>query len=95
MDTLEFIKLWNATWKSDYWWRQKYNVAFNSPQHRAMDPLDIQIDYLESKLAQEYSDQAAKENENEPLIKKGEWIRENENRSSAKKVWDKMDLSQF
>jgi hypothetical protein len=95
MNVVEFITAWNATWRSDYWWRKKYNVAFNSEQHRAMDPVDIQIDYMENQLVQQYMDQLEKEEQDKPLIEKGEWMKENEKISAAQDAWDNMDLSKF
>jgi|JI9StandDraft_1071089.scaffolds.fasta_scaffold00044_3 hypothetical protein len=95
MTALEFVRLWNASWNCDYWWRKKYNVAFNSPEHRAMDPIDIHIDYIENELAEEYAERSRKERENKPFLDKGEWIKDNKDRSVVDIVWDKIDLNDF
>lgn len=31
----------------DYWWRKKYKVPFGSPQHRAMNFIDMFIEFQE------------------------------------------------
>lgn len=95
MSSLEFMQLWNAKWKNDYWWRQKHNVAFNSEAHRAMDPIDIHLEYVEHQLAQQQIEKMVRAEKNADRINKGEWIEENKERSAVSKVWDKMDLKQF
>jgi len=45
-----FIIKWNQFFPLDLWWRRKYKVAFNSPQHRAISPIDIAFEYWEEKM---------------------------------------------
>lgn len=45
----DFIFEWSR-FTVDLWWRKKYNVPFGSPQHRAMNFIDMAIDYQESFL---------------------------------------------
>lgn len=43
----DFLFNWHK-FTIDYWWRKKYNVPFGSPQHRAMNPIDMLIEYTET-----------------------------------------------
>lgn len=38
----------------DRFYRQKYNIAFNSPQHRALSPIDMFIDIMEDRLIEKH-----------------------------------------
>ncbi len=64
--SLEFVKRWNFRWRRDYWYRQKFKVAFNSLVHRAMTPLDVAFEYAE----QAFVEQQVKELEVEEKRKK-------------------------
>lgn len=46
----KFLKHWHNTYVLDYWWRKKYNVPFGSPQHKAMNPIDMLIEWQEEKM---------------------------------------------
>lgn len=48
-----FVRSWNVKYPIDKWWRFKYNVPFNSPQHNAMTLMDMRIEYEESLLFEE------------------------------------------
>lgn len=37
----------------DYWWRKKYNIPFGSKEHRAMNFIDMLIEYEENLLMNE------------------------------------------
>lgn len=41
---------WNSKHPYDHWWRTKYNIPFNSEQHRSMSLVDIIFQYNEHKL---------------------------------------------
>lgn len=45
-----FMMWWNAVYPIDRWWREKYKVAFNSPQHKAMCFIDMKMEYEEDML---------------------------------------------
>jgi hypothetical protein len=49
----DFIYSWNKKYPFDFIWRKKYNISFNSPQHRAMSLIDIKIDLLETQIINE------------------------------------------
>jgi hypothetical protein len=45
-----FIIAWNIAYPLDKWWRDKYNIAFNSQKHRDSNILDVCIEYEEMLL---------------------------------------------
>lgn len=49
-DIKRFVRSWNLRYPIDKWWRLKYNVPFNSPQHNATSLLDMRIEYEEFLL---------------------------------------------
>lgn len=61
-----FIISWNNKFVYDRLYRQKYNIAFNSQQHRSLSPLDMFIDIMEDKLIEKYF----KEREKQELLLK-------------------------
>lgn len=94
MTLRETILKWNNSWHYDFWWRQKYSVSFNSSQHRDVNQIDIKIEYLEFKMAEQAYLDARKNGEDaEEMKKTGQWIKERTNISQD--VFEKIDISQF
>lgn len=61
-DIKSFIISWNNKFTYDKLYRQKYNIAFNSQQHRSLSPIDIFIDIMEDKLIKkQFEDQLNRE----------------------------------
>jgi hypothetical protein len=50
LDLKKFIVNWNKNFPIDYLWRQKYGVAFGSPEHRQMSFLDMMFDFEEERM---------------------------------------------
>jgi hypothetical protein len=50
----DFIHFWNSKFPLDYWWRKRYNVAFNSVVHREFCFLDQLIEYQEEKMYEKF-----------------------------------------
>ena len=46
----KFILSWDAKFPIDRWWRQKYNVSFNSPTHREFNFIDMYIEFTEDRI---------------------------------------------
>lgn len=73
----ELILSWNANWRYDFWYRQKYNIPFNSPAHRALSQIDIKFDYLEKMLAEkQQTDQENFEKRHKEYLSTGKWLLE-------------------
>ena len=56
-DIRSYILWWNNTFPFDRWWRDKHNVAFNSPKHQEMSIIDIFIEYEEEVFFANYRNQ--------------------------------------
>lgn len=53
MNEREFILNWNSLFPFDRRWRKKYNIPFNSPQHRSSDPISIFFDLKEDEVVED------------------------------------------
>lgn len=95
-DFRSLIIAWNNKFPYDRWWRQKYNVAFNSPQHRSMSQIDIYIEYLEDKLFKEHEERMIRESKEVEDYKKGIIIKEKDLESEIDifELMKKADYSQ-
>lgn len=49
-DLEKFIYNWNIQNPIDRYYRNKYNLRFNSPEHRASCLIDMALEYCEDKL---------------------------------------------
>ena len=62
-----FIIHWNAQWGFvDRWWREKYKISFNSPQHREKNLIDMRLEYEEDRIYLELMKKDKKEDEYQP-----------------------------
>lgn len=52
-----YILWWNNKFPVDRWWREKHNIPFLSPRHKAMSLIDIFIEYEEEVLFANYRNQ--------------------------------------
>lgn len=43
----QFVVNWNATFPIDRWYRKKYNIKFNSIEHRDLSLMDMYFEYME------------------------------------------------
>lgn len=50
LDIKKFILQWNAKYPMDKYIRKKYGIQFGSPEHRALNLIDMTIEYAEDKL---------------------------------------------
>lgn len=53
-DVKNFLIAWNNSFPLDLWFRQKYNIPFNSSKHREVNFIDVLLEYEEEKLIKEY-----------------------------------------
>lgn len=67
-----FMQWWNVTYPLDRWWRQKHNVAFNSPKHRSMNFIDMKIEFEEDLLYKQIGEDKKKEQSYKPG--RGDWL---------------------
>lgn len=46
----EFLIYWNNMFPLDYWYRKKFNIRFNSEEHKKSNFIDIKIEFEEEIL---------------------------------------------
>lgn len=96
MDPRRMMVDWNNRFPLDREWRRKYNVAFNSPEHRATSQLDIYLEWLENKLYDEAVEKAVKGIEMEKAMEEGVWLKPQEFTMTTEEdldAFDKLDVS--
>lgn len=57
----ELIVTWNNRFPLDYWYRKKYNLRFNSPEHRNVSFIDMHFDFLEERMMDQQIKDAEKQ----------------------------------
>jgi len=94
-----FILYWNNNFPFDYWWRKKFNIAFNSPQHREMCLIDIKFVYDEEKLIDYYLKlNQTRKSDRESFKETGFWLKRPQyeiTEEALEEAYDNLDLSQF
>ena len=96
MDWKKFIIQWNNEHPLDKKFREKYNIPFNSPQHRQISQLDIYLEYLEDVAYAEYEQKIEQSIEDQKALEKGEWIQpmtQQEIDKEAEDLFDKINIS--
>lgn len=89
-----FIVQWNNDHPLDKRYREKYNIAFNSSEHRAISQLDILVEYLEGRLFDEHEEIMEKQLKKDELFNKGVWLSDREvPEESTIDLFDKIDIS--
>jgi|SRR5690606_13763623 len=71
----EFMIWWNANFPIDYWYRQKFNIRFNSESHRELSLFDILCEWEEQNLTIELHNEIFDEKQFEEYKKTGIWLR--------------------
>lgn len=69
---------WNNRFPVDKYWRQKHNIAFNSPAHREISFLDQLFEYYEEKIFEDHY----KSKEYRPNI--GDWLNQQQKSKSER-----------
>ena len=89
-----FIYRWNTTYPIDRWWREKHQIAFNSPAHRVVCFLDMYVEWMEDKIYTTAITDAIKDEQ----YKVGDWLKSREEEVDMDqeiREFEKMDLSKF
>lgn len=88
-----FMIRWSNDHPLDRGFREKYNISFNSPQHREINQFDILLEYIENALMQEYEERVEKDIKNKELHDKGVWLSENVTEEENESFFDNLDIS--
>lgn len=89
-----FVALWNNKYILDYWFRRKYNIRFNSSQHRGSNLVDIYFEFIEEKMFQDAKNKQALELKLQERKKEHGWLTEQETEMEEDILKD-LDLSIF
>lgn len=96
MTLKDFVLKWDGAFRYDFWWRQKYNISFNSEAHRQVNQIDIKFEYIEQILAnREYEQFKQDELKAKKLKETGQWLRARDDKEYQKKLFESIDLSSF
>lgn len=96
----EFVIYWDNKFPLDYWWRRKFNIPFNSSQHREMDFIDFKFNFIEEKLMKSSFEQMAKQKEDlEDYILTGNFLKNQQSLNLTKEeeiaAFDNIDLDKL
>lgn len=96
MTLRDSVLKWNGSWRYDYWWREKHNIAFNSEAHRAANQIDIKFEYTEQVLAhQEYDKLRQDQHKAKKLKETGQWLQQRSNKAYEDKLFEKVNFKDF
>lgn len=91
----DLVLKWNDTWKYDYWFRKKYNIRFNSKEHREVSQIDVKFNFIEHVLAN--NEEAISSIRNKQLAiyeKTGSWLRDRKMSKEAEDaLFDLIDIN--
>lgn len=96
MDLRKLMIRWNNDNPLDRKFREKYKIAFNSPQHREINQLDVLAEFIEGEIFSEFEKKVHREIEREEMYAKGEWLKETESNTDVDQdLFDKIDVTLF
>ena len=79
---------WNTEFPVDYWYRKKYNIAFNSEEHRRITLMDILCEWEEENLTIELQNELYNEQQFKNYKETGVWLRDN-SEDANEEDWDR------
>lgn len=91
-DFEKFIYNWNIDNPVDRWYRQKYGIKFNSPEHRVLSFIDMAFEYREDEIYKEALEKDKTQYKNGDYLKKQEFDPRN---LPSDEILMGLDLSNF
>lgn len=64
-----FLVWWNSAFFIDFLYRKKFNIRFNSKEHRELSFIDMKIELEEDLMFKEFQENLEKRKENEEMYK--------------------------
>jgi len=96
MSYKDFIIRWNNDHPLDKKYREKYNIAFNSPQHRQINQLDILLEYIEDQSFEQFKSDYHIKAVKAQQYKEGIWLEEKQLTSEeSTDLFDNIDIFKF
>ena len=86
------IILWNNTFPCDRHYRKKYNIPYNSVQHREISQIDIFLDIYEDKIFKKHIEKTIKTKELELEYSKGKLLNSKVVNEIDKDVFDSLKI---
>jgi len=87
-----FIYKWNVENSIDRWYRQKYGIKFNSPEHRVLSFIDMAFEWREDRVYEKAFDESQEKYVSGDFIKKQEFKPED---LPSDEVLKTLDFSKF
>ena len=86
------IILWNNTFPCDRYYRKKYNIPYNSIQHREICQIDVYLDIYEDKVFREHTKKITENKELELEYSKGKLLNSKVVNKIEKDVFDSLKI---
>ena len=98
-DLKEFITRWNAMYPIDRWWREKYRIPLNSPEHSRAVVLDMKLDWEEDLLYRQVKTEIGTQSKTKYVPGRGAWLKKREiekpTDDQVNDMFDGLDLSRI
>jgi hypothetical protein len=93
----EIVLKWNDVWRYDYWFRKKYNIHFNSEEHRSLNQIDIKFCFVEHILASEEEvNNEIREKQLKIYNETGDWLRDRKlSKEKEDALFDLIDIDKL
>jgi len=95
----DFVLQWSLKYPIDKWWRDKYKVSFNSPQHRVLSFIDLRFEYEEDLLfhreERDYKPNTGNWLKEDNRVDQDASLTDSEKMEKYKREFKSMDLSQY
>lgn len=92
----EFVEKWNRAIPIDRWYRQKYNIAFGSAAHKAVNLADMYCDFYEF-IYMKFKYKKNKKDEQEPYVRgQGNFIKSViYSKQDIDKIFDELNIDEI
>lgn len=93
----QFLIIWNNKFPYDKLYRKKYNIAFNSSQHRETNQIDVFFDIYENKMYNKYIESYKDEKMSLKVYNEtGQFLKEHKlSDIQVSDLFDKIDITKF
>lgn len=91
----KFVIDWNNNFPFDRLYREKFNIAFNSPQHRELSQIDIKLFFLESYMFSKYEKDYIEESKHKENYEKNGVILKDLPAEKVSELFDAIDMKNF
>lgn len=96
MSIKNYLLQWNTKFPFDRKYRKKYNIGFMSPEHKALNQIDIYLDIAEDHIVDNFVIQHSKKTKAiEKYNKTGQFIDDSISESIENDLFDKLDVSKL